>query len=90
MTPRDGREGSTMEGAGQRSMKAAVYRRIGAATPLIGTDLIRMHFISQPRASLPGAFVRERIVVDGRRFSKREIERSWLSQCPRTNKHSRV
>jgi hypothetical protein len=31
MAARDGRERSTMEGTGQRSMKAAVYRRSGTA-----------------------------------------------------------
>jgi hypothetical protein len=34
-----------MEGADQRKMKAAVYRRSGAASPLSGTDLIRMRLI---------------------------------------------
>jgi hypothetical protein len=34
-----------MEGAGQRNMKAAVYRRSGAASPLSGTDLLRMRLI---------------------------------------------
>ena len=74
MAPREGRERSTMEGAGQRGMKAGVYPRSGATIRRSGTDLIRMHSIQSlalGEKSMSTAVMMKRIAEASPRFKAR-------------------
>jgi probable HAF family extracellular repeat protein len=74
VAPRVRRERTTLEGAGQCSMKATVYHRNGAATPLSGTDLIRLHIWfnnSHKENRVNAAVMMKRIAEASPRFKAR-------------------
>jgi len=62
VVPRVRRERTTLEGAGQCSLKAAVYHRNGGATPLSGTELITTQtHATPPPGQLNGTEFKEKL-----------------------------